>query len=107
MPGSKGVDPTVAHPTRQFGSAGIGTVYGPRIFSYDTKLDKTCAIRERYKLKFGVQAFNLFNHPLLGNPDTEQTSSTFGRIRTSQVSGDSSATPYTPRSLQLVVRVEF
>ena len=28
-------------------------------------------------------AYNLFNHPLLGNPDLEVTSATFGQIRTS------------------------
>jgi hypothetical protein len=94
------VDPNVSRPVRQFGTAGIGTAYGPRLFSYDMTLQKSYAIGERYKLRLRVQAYNLFNHPVLGNPDVEATNSTFGTIR-------SSNTNYTPRSLQLGARVDF
>ena len=94
------IDPSASRPTRQFGSAGIGTVYGPRLFSYDMTAQKSFAVTEKLRLRLRAQAYNLFNHPVLGNPDLEQTSVTFGQIRTSNAN-------YTPRSLQLGVRFEF
>lgn len=94
------IDPSASHPTRQFGGAGIGTVYGPRLFSYDMTLQKTFDIRERYKLGLRVEAYNPFNHPVFGNPSTNVTSSTFGQIRTSNAS-------YTPRSIQIGARLDF
>ena len=61
---------------------------------------KSFPLTENLRLRIRAQAYNLFNHPVLGNPDIEQTSVTFGQIRASNVN-------YTPRSLQLGVRFEF
>jgi hypothetical protein len=54
-------------------------------------------------------AYNIFNHPLLGNPDLEVTSATFGQIRSSlQPTGTAAgAATYLPRSLQLGARIDF
>ena len=46
------------------------------------------------------EVFNPFNVPMLANPDTDVVSSNFGRIRTSN-------TAYTPRNLQLGLRLDF
>lgn len=58
---------------------------------------------------YKLEAHNLFNHPLLGAPDLEATSATFGQIRSSlQPTGTAAgAATYIPRSLQLGVRFEF
>jgi hypothetical protein len=94
------INPSAPRPTRQFGSAGVATVYGPHFFTYDMTLHKTFPIRERYNLQFRVEAYNPFNHPDLANPDTEVTSATFGVIRTSNAA-------YNPRGIQFGARLDF
>jgi hypothetical protein len=103
------IDAAQARPVRQFGSTGVGTVYGPRVFSYDMTLQKGFALTERLKLNLRAMAYNIFNHPILGNPDLEVTSATFGQIRNSlQPTGTAAgAATYIPRSLQLGARLEF
>jgi hypothetical protein len=94
------INPSANRPTRQFGSAGIGTVIGPSFFTYDMTLHKVFRIRERYNLQFRAEFYNPFNVPMLANPDIDATSANFGRIRASN-------TAYTPRNLQLGVRLDF
>jgi hypothetical protein len=94
------INPSAPRPTRQFGSAGIGTVPGPRFFTYDLQLQKNLTIRESYRLQFRAEVFNPFNVPMLGDPDTNVASANFGRIRTSNPN-------YTPRNLQLGFRLDF
>jgi hypothetical protein len=103
------IDAAQARPVRQFGTTGIGTVYGPRLFSFDMTLQKGFNLGERLKLKLRAMAYNIFNHPILGNPDLEVTSATFGQIRASiQPTGTAAgAATYIPRSLQLGARFEF
>ena len=40
------IDPSASRPTRQFGTAGIGTVFGPKLFSYDMTAQKSFALTE-------------------------------------------------------------
>jgi hypothetical protein len=100
------MDASQARPVRTFGTTGIGTVYGPRLFSFDTTLQKGFELTERLKLRIRAQAYDIFNHPILGSPDMEVTSATFGQIRASQTTGTGAA-GYVPRSLQLGARFEF
>ena len=94
------INSSATRPTRQFGSAGVGTVIGPSFFTYDMTLHKNFRIRERYNLQFRAEAYNPLNIPMLANPETEVTSSNFARIRTSN-------SAYTPRNIQLGVRLDF
>jgi hypothetical protein len=94
------VNPAAPRPTRQFGTAGPGTVLGPRFFTYDLQVQKTVPIRERYRLQFRAEVFNPFNIPMLGDPDTNVASANFGRIRTSNAN-------YTPRNVQFGARLDF
>ena len=94
------INASATRPTRQFGSAGIGTITGPSFFTYDMTLHKVFRIREHYNLQFRAEAYNPFNVPMLANPDTDALSANFGRIRTSN-------TAYTPRNLQVGVRLDF
>jgi hypothetical protein len=94
------IDARATRPTRQFGTAGIGTVPGPRFFTYDLQLQKNVTVRELYRLQFRAEVFNPFNIPMIGDPDTNVASANFGRIRTSNVN-------YTPRNLQLGLRLDF
>ncbi len=94
------INPAANRPTRQFGSAASGVLYGPRFFSYDMTIQKVVPLTERYRAQFRVELFNPFNVPMLGNPETNVTSANFGRIRTSN-------TAYTPRNIQIGVRLDF
>jgi len=94
------VDPAAARPTRQFGTAAIGSVYGPSFFTFDTTAQKNFYIAENYKLQFRVEVFNPFNAVMLADPDVNASSPNIGRIRTSNVN-------YTPRSIQLGLRLDF
>jgi hypothetical protein len=48
------------------GNAGFDSLIGPRLFTSDATLLKNFSITERIKAQFRVDAFNLFNHPVLG-----------------------------------------
>jgi hypothetical protein len=52
---------------------------GPRYINLDTTLSKVFAIRERLKLEFKVEAYNLTNTFIASDPDVNVTSSTFAR----------------------------
>jgi hypothetical protein len=94
------VNPAASRPTRQFGSGAPGSILGPRFFSYDMTVSRAFAIAEKYRLQFRAEIFNPFNVPMLGNPETSVVSPVFSQIRTSNVN-------YTPRNLQLGMRLDF
>jgi hypothetical protein len=75
-------------------------VPGPRFFTYDMQVQKNFNIGEKYRLQFRAEVFNPFNVPMLSDPDTNVASANFGRIRTSNAN-------YTPRNLQLGLRLDF
>jgi hypothetical protein len=54
--------------------------HGPSTWAYDTSLAKRFTITERMNLGFEANAFNLFNHTNLGNPNANVRSSFFGSI---------------------------
>jgi len=53
---------------------------GPHYFDMDMALFKTFRFGEGRNIGVGVQAFNVFNHPNFGNPDSGLGDSTFGLI---------------------------
>jgi hypothetical protein len=94
------VNANAPQPVRQFGSSGVGVIPGPSFFNYDMSLSKQFAIRERSRLIFRAEWLNPLNIPMLGLPDLDVTSGTFGVIRVSNPD-------YNPRSLQVSLRFEF
>jgi hypothetical protein len=56
-------------------------MYGLPFWNFDMRLGKTTSIKERYKLGFSADFFNIFNHENFANPTTSFTSpATFGVI---------------------------
>jgi len=53
---------------------------GPHYFDMDMAIYRTFTFRERTKFKFGIQAFNILNHPNFGQPDSGVGDATFGLI---------------------------
>jgi hypothetical protein len=64
----------------------------------DLTLTKTFTIRERVKVQFRAESFNLCNKPLFGGANLSATSSSFGAI-TTQTNN--------PRYIQFGLRVTF
>ena len=81
-----------------FGNAGIGTVTGPGINSVDLSLVKNMTITDRVRLQFRVEAFNAFNHLIMGDPVTEFGNPLFGQVTSTRLDN---------REMQFALRLEF
>jgi hypothetical protein len=69
----------------------------PGSFSFDAVLSRWQPIRERLRLQYRAEFYNLLNHPNLGGPSAGTTSSTFGVITSK--SGN--------RTMVMALRLEF
>ncbi len=69
----------------------------PGSFSFDSVLSRWQPIRERLRLQYRAEFYNMLNHPNLGSPSASITSSTFGMI--SSKSGN--------RTMIMALRLEF
>jgi hypothetical protein len=68
-------------PTGRIGTAGRNQFYGPGLFNWDLAAAKNFAIwRERTKLQFRADFFNLLNHTNFANPVHNESSANFGKI---------------------------
>jgi hypothetical protein len=64
----------------QYGNLGAWILTGPGVAICDFSLFKTTAIRERVRVQFRAEFFNLFNRVNFSNPSTNLNAGTFGRI---------------------------
>ncbi len=92
-------------PAGELGTAPRAPVYGPRFVNTDFSIMKDFPFRERMKLQFRAEFFNLFNHPQFymgGYGDTGEqdinTTSSFGVIN-QQLNN--------PRLIQFALRLNF
>jgi hypothetical protein len=65
-------------PPGQFGNAGRNILRGPAFAEFDLSLQKAFKLTEGSKITFGVEAYNLFNHPNFGVPSNTQSPFTLG-----------------------------
>jgi len=109
----------------RFGNAGNGIIRALDSWQVDLALIKDTKITERFSVEFGVQAFNIFNHTQLGDPNQltfdydAQTGllsprTDFGRINSTvnfNNNNDNKASPNTgtglPRQLEFMLRFKF
>ena len=83
---------------RTYGTFPRNALRGPGRTNFDLAVAKTTPLyKERVKLEFRAEAFNILNHAEFNNPSTSITSSLFGQITTT---GD-------PRIIQLAARITF
>ena len=54
-----------------WGNLGRNVGRGPGYYEIDTALEKEIPLTERLKLEFRAEAFNLLNHPIYGDPDSD------------------------------------
>jgi hypothetical protein len=88
-----------------WGNLGRNVARGPGYYEIDTALQKTIPITERVALNFRAEAFNLFNHPIYGDPDTDVSDSSFGFI-TSELNTGATGIG-TSRRIQFMLRLDF
>jgi hypothetical protein len=81
-----------------YGNSARGVLYAPGHTNFDTSLMKDFTLYESVKLRFQVDAFNLFNNPSFGFPNQNADSPTAGRI-TSTLNDN--------RILQAALRINF
>jgi hypothetical protein len=63
-----------------FGDANSATVLGPGLINFNMAVYKDFAIRERAKLQFRAELFNVFNHTNPNDPTTVLGNGNFGKI---------------------------
>jgi hypothetical protein len=84
-----------------FGNAGVGILRGPGEVNFDFSLFKHFPLhklRDSADLEFRSEFFNVFNHPLFQDPDTNSSDGTFGQITN---------TYGNPRIIQLALKLSF
>ena len=86
----------------RFPDSPVGVAQGPATQSISLSLIKTVTVKEKYRLQFGAQTANLFNHPNYSPPNTTFNTSAFGTISSLQ-----SAEGAGPRTIQGTFRVSF
>jgi len=75
---------------------------GQGIVNFDLAVVRNFSFRERYKIQFRAEAFNLANNTRFANPGTVMGTSTFGTI-----TGGGSSQQNQPRLIQLALRINF
>lgn len=75
-------------------------ITGPIFWNADATLSKTFPIKERYKVEFRMEAYNLTNSLMWGNPNTTIGNALFGRSTTQ-------ATTNRGREMQYTLRLMF
>ncbi len=83
-----------------FGNYPINTVYGPAFYNQDLAVAKTFKAMERYRFTLRGEAFNVWNHSNLGDPNWNVTDSNAGQI-------NGLAPNYQMRRLQFALRLDF
>jgi hypothetical protein len=86
----------------RFGNSPVGALVGPGTQAVSLSIYRSFKYKERYALRIGASAANLFNHPNYGVPNTSLGTAPFGTIRSLQTAEDSG-----PRAIQLGGRFTF
>ena len=88
----------VAPPANTYGDAGRGILYAPGHINFDTSLSKRFSLFGQSNAEFRWDAFNLFNHPGFGFPNSAIGNASAGRITTTIVDN---------RSMQFALKFNF
>jgi hypothetical protein len=63
-----------------FGNCGRSLILGPGIDNVDISLSRVTSIRDRLRLQFRIETFNVFNHPNFDPPNASFGNPSFGQI---------------------------
>jgi hypothetical protein len=93
-------EPTTAGASLREGNLGLNSLHGPRTTTEDFGLSKNTHITERFTWEFRAEAFNMWNHTVLGLPNYSNNPFSTPNTRISYVDE-------TPRIIQLALKVHF
>ena len=91
------LSPNCPTSTGQFGNLGRNAIYGPGQINWDMTVSRRFPVKERWKLEFRGDFFNILNHANWNNPATSITSATFGQVTSFG----------SPRIIQLALKLYF
>ena len=92
----------------QIGNAGFDSLRGPHAFFDDMALSKSFTITERVKAQFRFDAYNVFNHPVLGTPGNTCVDCGGSSGQITDIEADAApGSPVGMRQLQFGVRITF
>ena len=92
----------------QIGNAGFDSLRGPHAFYDDMALSKNFTITERIKAQFRFDAYNVFNHPVLGVPGNTCVDCGGSSGQITDIEADAApGSPVGMRQLQFGVRITF
>lgn len=83
----------------RFGNSGRNILTGPGIATMDLGLFKEIRLSDRFKLEFRSEFFNIFNHPIFGNPSAA--------IDIKRTAGKIFGTRLDPRDIQFGLKLLF
>jgi hypothetical protein len=83
--------------TGNYGNMGPSNIQGPGTWQFDMALSRTFRLRETDRLEVRAEAFNVTNSLRPGDPGTDWSTNTFGRITTSR----------DPRIMQFALKYVF
>lgn len=83
-----------------FGNYPRNGLFGPHFINVDMSMAKSFALTEKFKLSLRGEAFNAFNHTNLGDPNSDITSPSVGKIT-------GIAPSYQMRRMQFAFRLDF
>ncbi len=88
------------------GTLGRNAIYGPGFFTVDPSLFKEFAIRERLRLQFRAEVFNVLNWANFANPTTTFNSGSFGLISNTRNGGGAPGLGFgEPRNAQFALKL--
>jgi hypothetical protein len=90
-------DAYVAPPFGFYGNAGVGTIWGPPMNSWDLGFFKNFRVHERVNLQFRAEMFNIWNTVNFNSVDTTLGSGGFGQVTST----------YDPRIMQMALKLTF
>jgi hypothetical protein len=93
-------EPTTPGASLHEGNVGLNNLHGPRTTTQDFGLSKANQITDRLAAEFRVEAFNLWNHTILGLPNFSNSPFSTPNTRITYVDE-------TPRTIQLALKVHF
>jgi len=76
-------DPSL--PQYRYGNNARNNVIGPPLVDVDFSTSKNFAFSEKRRLEFRTEFFNLFNHPIFGQPNSTVGTASFGTITGTRV----------------------
>ena len=89
-----------------WGNVGRNFGRGPGYYEIDTALEESMALTERLNLKFRAEAFNLFNHPIYGDPASDISDPASFGVITNQLNTNPTGLG-SSRKIQFMLRLEF